>query len=66
MWTLAVVIILMGAGAYYYSTSINGTTAATVEVSNTTPTNLPAGDMAPTPSTPIASSTVGASTTLGQ
>jgi hypothetical protein len=69
MWTLAVLIILISAGAYYYSNSIgtSNTTTTTNEIPNPSGSNLPAGDLAPVPATPIASSSanINASTSLG-
>ena len=66
MWTLAILIILLGAGAYLFTGS--PAAAPTTTVVNTTATNsepLPTGDMAPVPTKPIGSSTtVGASSTV--
>jgi hypothetical protein len=67
MWTLAVLIILIGAGAYFYSaTPAVAPATAQNEIPNPGGTNLPAGDLTPTPTTPIASSsaTVSASSSL--
>lgn len=68
MWTLAVLIMLFGAGAYWYSAS-PALAPAQTEAQNTGGSNLPEGDMAPVPSTPIASTSasanVTASTSLG-
>ena len=69
MWTLAILIILLGGGAYFYAApSVNAPTVTQNELPNPSGTNLPAGDMAPTPTTPIASSsaTVSASTSLSR
>jgi len=69
VWTLAVLIVLVGVGAYFYTAPIANapTTATQNEVPNPSGSNLPAGDLAPVPATPIASSSanINASTTLG-
>ena len=72
VWTLAVLIILVGVGSYAYTTQ-TPTTADTSPTSqttvNTNPGGIdyhPTGDMAPTPETPIdtsGTSTTSASTT---
>jgi hypothetical protein len=68
VWTLAVLILLLGTGAYWYSVTpvIAPTTTSQTEIPNPSGSNLPVGDLTPTPSTPIGSSStsVGASTTL--
>lgn len=63
VWTLALLIIIVGIGAYAYINPANAPTAA--EAPNPSGTNLPAGDMAPVPTVPIGSSsaTVSATTT---
>lgn len=67
IWILTALIIVIGIGAYTY-TAPAGTPVAQTEVPNPNGSNLPVGDMAPVPSTPIASSSahVGASTTSKQ
>lgn len=57
VWTLAVLIILFGVGAYWYSVApANAPVTTQNEVPGIGNSNLPPGDLAPVPSTPIASS----------
>lgn len=71
-WTLTALIVLSGLGWYVYANTTSGAYVAPTEESNTNVVTGPGPgysgeDMAPTPSTPIATSTtsVEASTTVG-
>lgn len=67
VWTLAVLIVLIGTGAYFYLAAPANAPAPAGQVNispNPSGTSLPAGDMTPTLTTPIASSTVSGSSSV--
>ncbi len=68
-WTLTALIVLAGIAWYVYANTSSAYTAPAATTADTTVNTGPGpdytgGDMAPTPSTPIASSTVTSSTSL--
>jgi energy-converting hydrogenase Eha subunit F len=61
VWTLAVLIVLVGVGVYFYVAPTAEAPAPTPNVTVTNTDPLPAGDLAPVPTTPVASSSTSGS-----